>query len=646
MLKETAVAEEPAIPEAKPKETAVAEEPATPEAKPKETAVAEEPATPEAKPKETAVAEEPATSETVRIATSKLESILLESEELLAAKLAAELLADELQKLGNYLIDWEAQWAKVSSDVRILRHSLNTDGKYNPHETRLLEFIDLNYNNIKSIEEKLGELERIARRDLHNLSGISDNLLDDTKKVLMFPFSSVVEALPKYVRDLSKEQSKNIKLVINGDNIEIDRRILNEIKDPLMHMIRNCIDHGIEKPEERKNKGKPTQGIITISISQKTGNSVELIVSDDGAGINVAGLRKTAVKNGIISREKANKMSDKETLSLLGRSGISTSPIITDISGRGLGMAIVTEKIEKVHGRISIDTLPDKGTTFTITLPLTVAIFRGVIVRIEEKLFALPTSNVERVLRIKKENIKTIENRKTVKVNEQILPLVNINEVLELPTEESEESISDYLSVLVLTYAGKKLAFKVDEIVNEQEMLVKNLGAQLSRVRNILGISIMATGKMVPVINIGDLIQSAMKITPSKVVSKGKTITKKQAVMVVEDSITSRMLVKNILEAAGYNVKTAVDGIDAFSTLKVEEFDLVVSDVDMPRMNGFDLTAKIRADKKMSELPVILITALGSREHRERGIEVGANAYIVKSDFDQSNLLEIVHKLI
>jgi two-component system chemotaxis sensor kinase CheA len=605
---------------------------------------------PKVENKETSVNVATEKDEVVRITTSKLESILMEAEELVSAKLAADHLVSEIQNLSNHLAEWDSQWTRISPNVRSFRKSQETGdklikGKKISTELRLLEFIDWNYGSIKSMEDDLVKLARIAKRDMHNLSTMTDNLLEETKRVLMFPFSSLVEVLPKLVRDLSREQGKDIKLVISGERIEIDRRILDEMKDPLIHLMRNCIDHGIEKPEERRRKGKSPQGTITIAISQKTNSSVEILVSDDGAGINTSDIRASAVKRGIITSDEADKLGEQETLSLLGRSGISTSPIITDISGRGLGMAIVIEKVEKVHGTISIETHPDRGTTFRITLPVTVAVFRGVIARLDERFFAIPTNNVERAVRIRKDIIKTIEDKETIQIDGHILSLVRLKDILELPYEESEKTSPDYVPVLILTYAEKELALLVDEVVNEQEILVKSLGPQLPRVRNILGVSIMATGKMVPVLNIADLMKSAIKVTPGRTVTV-KTEAKKQSVMVVEDSITSRMLLKNILEAAGYYVRTAVDGVDAFNALKTNSFDLVVSDVDMPRMNGFDLTAKIRADKKLSELPLILVTALESREHRERGVEVGANAYIVKSSFDQSNLLETIRRLI
>ncbi|MBI4285832.1 MAG: hybrid sensor histidine kinase/response regulator [Chloroflexi bacterium] len=612
---------------------------------------ARQPETPQAERQVPLAAEKPTLTETVRIASSRLEAILLEAEELLAARLAADQLAAELRELTGHLAAWEAQWARLYPDVRGIRRSLEAKDKSGQDKseaqvTRLLDFLDWNYSGIKVVEEQFGRIVRTAERDRHDLANVTDNLLLDMKKVLMLPFASLVETLPKFVRDLSREQGKDINLVISGQDIEIDRRILEEMRDPLMHLVRNCVDHGIEKPEDRSRKGKPPQGTITVAISQKTSSNVEILVEDDGAGINTAEVRKAAVKRGVISAEEDAKLSEREALSLLGRSGVSTSPIITDISGRGLGLAIVREKVEKVRGTVSIETHPGAGTAFRITLPLTVATFRGVIVRLGERLFALPTSNVARALRAKRDEIRTVENRETIRFDGQVLSLVRLGDVLELPGEESDKDSPDYMPVLVVAHAEKRLAFLVDEIINEQEVLVKGLGPQLSRVRNILGVSVLATGRMAPVLNVADLVKSAVKAAPARVTATKAAEPKKKPILVVEDSITARMLLKNILEAAGYYVKTAIDGVDAFTILKTESFDLVVSDVDMPRMNGFDLTAKIRADRKLAEMPVVLVTALESREHRERGVEVGANAYIVKSSFDQSNLLEVIRRLI
>ena len=383
---------------------------------------------------------------------------------------------------------------------------------------------------------------------------------------------------------------------------------------------------------------------------------IEITLSDDGKGINKEYLLKAAIKSGNLSSEDAQKLDPKEILSLIYQSGVSTSSIITDISGRGLGLSIVREKVEKLNGRISVETEVNTGTTFHIILPVTLATFRGILVKLQEFMFILPTMNVERVLKVDPEKIKTVENHETIMIDDQILPVADLGEVLGLTEHnhvgsgkmETGLGNSNQIRIVVLISGKHRIAFKVDDVLDERQVLVKGLGKLLSRVKNISGATVLGSGKVVPVLNITDLMKSAFR-SAEKIkgqISLEKTTDKIKKILVAEDSITARTLIKNILETAGYQVSTAVDGTDAFTMAHSDKFDLIVSDVDMPRMNGFELTAKIRNNKKLSEVPMVLITALESREDRERGIEVGAYAYIIKSSFDQANLLEIIKKLI
>ncbi|MEP6878403.1 MAG: response regulator, partial [Nitrosospira sp.] len=313
------------------------------------------------------------------------------------------------------------------------------------------------------------------------------------------------------------------------------------------------------------------------------------------------------------------------------------------------------EKVERLGGSIVIKSSPDDGTAFHLLLPLTLANFRGVLVRANGQLFVIPSTSVERVVRINKKDIRTVENRETVLLDERPVSLVRLGDVLELPRPAAADTAmdaQDNASALVLGSGLARIAFQVEEILGEQEVLVKALVRPLTRVRNVAGASVLGTGRVVLVLNVADLLKSAVKRPPVTLAAEHPLPAEKHekamkpSILVVEDSITSRTLLKSILESAGYRVSTAVDGVDGYTTLKTGAFDLVVSDVEMPRMDGFGLTAKIRADKQFTRLPVVLVTALGSREHRERGIDAGANAYIVKSSFDQSNLLEVVQRLI
>ncbi|MDD5036400.1 MAG: response regulator, partial [Methylococcaceae bacterium] len=320
---------------------------------------------------------------------------------------------------------------------------------------------------------------------------------------------------------------------------------------------------------------------------------------------------------------------------------------VTDISGRGLGLAIVQEKVVKLNGTLTFDSRPNAGTTFRLVLPLTLATFRGVVIRCGEYPFIVPTVNVDRVLRIDRNQVKTVENCKTIRIRNELVALVKLAEVLELRAKPVAEAAAK-MQVIVIGGGSGRIAFEVDEILNEQEVLVKPLGKQLTRVRNISGATILGTGQVAPILNVSDLLTSAMHWSTASI--PRQTIEKieeeAKSLLVVEDSITTRTLLKNILEASGYDVGTAVDGLDALTQLRERSFDLVVSDVMMPRLNGFELTAKIREDKRLTEIPVVLVTAQESLEDRERGIEVGANAYIVKSSFDQSNLLETIRRLV
>ncbi len=566
-------------------------------------------------------------AETIRISAAQLDALLLQAEEMVSVKFATGRRAADLGELK-----------KIFDVLK------KTNKKNRPRGRDRRQNEDDNDSYMKLFEGALTKIVKAAEVDYRSLGAMVDTLLEDIKRTMMLPFSSLLDILPVLVRNLARDAGKEVELSVRGEELEIDRRVLEEIKDPLTHLVRNCIDHGIEAPHDREKKKKAPRGKIGIAVSSRD-NKIEIAISDDGAGIDASGVKSAAVKSGFISQEEADRLRDREALLLVFGSGMTTSPIVTDISGRGLGLAIVREKVEKLNGTIEIDSQPDTGTTIKMIVPLTLASFRGVLVRVGEHLFVLPSSNVQRAARIKKEDIRTIENRETLFFDGQPVALARLGNVLELQSGPSQ-TVGSHLQAVVLGSAEKRMAFITDEVLCEQEVVVKPLGRQLARVRNISGATILGNGKIVPVLNISDLMKSAVKAAPVFAGAVAGVPEKRMSVLVAEDSITARTLLKNILESAGYDVRTAIDGIDAFTALKAGEFDLVVSDIDMPRMNGFDLTAKIRADKRLAELPVVLVTALESREDRERGIDAGANAYIVKSSFDQSNLLEVIRRFI
>lgn len=588
-------------------------------------------------------------AETIRVEAAKLDSILLQAEELISIKLTGEQRISEFEDILTLFGPWKKELQKARTRAQVweqyqVKQQLDPEGSP-PDSTKLF---DWSYSRLLEVEAKLMDLKKALSSDLRTNGILVDHLLEGTKTVLMLPFSTLLKALPKMVRDISHQQNKEIDLVVSGGEIKVDKRILERIKDPLVHLLRNSIDHGIEKPATRLAKNKPVSGTISISISQVEGTKIEVLLSDDGSGIDLVRVLENTVNHGLISQEDAKVLDEQSVLNLIFQSGVSSSKIITDISGRGLGMAIVKEAVDKLGGSISIETGKDKGTVFRICLPLTLATFRGILVREFGQIFTLPTTSVERVLRIRKDEVRSVENRETVAVEGVPLSLVRLGTILGLDPLAAGAEEQNLMTVVILKSGQRSMAFAVDRLLNEQEILIKGLGKLLVRVRNIAGATVLGSGQVVLVLNVVDLMRSATRFaqTTSTVPLAAKAVAKRKTALVVEDSITSRTLFKNILASAGFDVHTVVDGMEAWIVLQEKPFDIVISDVEMPRMNGFDLTAKIRGETRLAELPVILVTSLVSRQDRERGVDVGADAYIVKSSFDQSNLLEVVRRLV
>jgi two-component system chemotaxis sensor kinase CheA len=591
-------------------------------------------------------------AETVRIAVVKLDARLVEAEEMLTVKLTMGQRARDLHALAHRFEAWREDCTTVEPGVRALRQAMDrpAPGRAGPSPSpglaRLLEFFDWNLDHLKSFESKVTALTQAAEQDRHVIGKLVDDLLEDSKKLLLLPFATLSASFPKLVRDLCRDRGKEADLTISGENIEIDKRILEEMKDPLIHLLRNCIDHGIETATERKRRSKSARATIKLEVAQISGNKVQITVSDDGAGIDTAKVKESAVKHGLLTAEDAARLDESEAQALIFQSEVSASPIITQLSGRGLGLAIVWEKANKLGGSVSVESQEGRGTVFRIVLPATRATFRGILVEAAGQRLVVPTVQVERVARARPDDIRTVEGRETLSFDGRAVSLVWLADALELPQVERKDMSPSGMPVIVVGRNEHRVAFAVDEVLDEQEVLVKPLVKPLSRVRNIAAATVLGSGQVAPILNVADLLKSARKVVGAPARAAGPKPVQARAVLVVEDSITSRMLIKNILESAGYKVKTAVDGMEAFTLLRTETFDLVVSDIEMPRLNGFDLTARIRADQKLAELPVVLVTALETREDRERGIDAGANAYLVKSSFDQSNLIEAVRRLI
>lgn len=588
----------------------------------------------------------------VRVDTAKLGSMLLHAEEMISLKLTGRRHIHDLKQVSHSVDLWREKWGRSDKPLRQLRKEAQTisAGKpcaaptYTPEIWRFLEWAN---DFIATLSQDIKTLAQAQDQNHRTLTRMVDELLAETKSVVMQPCSTLLALFPKMVREIAMQQKKEVDLQIHGGAIEVDRRILERIKPSLLHLIRNAVDHGIEAPAERLSLGKPAQGTIAINISPLEGDKIEIAITDDGSGLDLANIRQSAIAQKVVSKEQIHELDARQTAALIFCSGVSAAPIVTELSGRGLGMAIVQEAVEELAGVLSMENRPGQGVHLTMRLPITLSTFRGVLVQAGKELFILPSSQVVAVLKLNKQTLRTVENRSTIPYMGKPLSLAGLAEVLGLTdfSTKQEESIK----VVVLASGSLRMGFQVDEVIEELEVLVKDLGKQLRRVVNLAGCTVLGNGKVVPIINVRDLLRSATTggMGQQQTADDGQqAASARKSILVVEDSITSRTLLKNILEMAGYQVKTAIDGQDGLSCLKTSDVDLVISDIEMPRMNGLELTTAIRNDPRLIDLPVILVTTLSSREDRERGIDAGANAYIVKSNFDQSNLLEIIGKFI
>ncbi len=582
---------------------------------------------------------------TVRVSTQRLDALLFHSESLLQHRLEAQSLS---RQLGEHVLACTPQQGRQISarTLEQLRSSLAALPASSQGGLRLLfDYLDWSQAQLDRLHFAAVQLDKAGKHLAQGLTQLSAGLTDELQSTLLLAGSHLIEGLPAMVQDLARQAGKRVDLQVRGSHLQIDKRILDELRTPLTHLLRNALDHGLETPQQRIACGKPELGRVQLELLQESADRFELRVRDDGRGLDLAQLKARAVSAGLLDQAQAEALGAAEAAKLVFSSGLSTSAMITDLSGRGLGMAIVQEVVERLGGRIELESSPGQGCCFHLHLPLSLSTFRAVIVRIAERTFAVPALAVERCLRLPASALKNLENRPSVVFQQQVLAVWSLAEVLGLATQARD---AGKLTLLLLKVRGERFALLVDELLGDQEITVKNLGKQLLRVRNLLGATLLGDGQLVPILHPGDLYRSAQETRVSALAqsTEASSGTPLQRVLIAEDSFTSRGLLKAILEAAGYQVATANDGLEAWNSLKQAQFDLLVSDVEMPRMDGFTLTSRIRADRELDSLPVVLVTTLGTAEDRARGLEAGANAYLVKSGFEQDSLLDAIRRLI
>lgn len=589
------------------------------------------------------------TGATVRIAAEKLDSLLAKSGELLIARRRVASRTSEVAELRDLASHWKSEWDVVHKLFR--KHKLLVDsadqaagGSRLMHiKARAAEALIAHRDRIRLLEKRLDRLVATIQADGRHLDTTCDALDDEIHQVRMLPFAEACRGLDRVARDVARTCGKKVELKVEGEDVEIDRSVLEGLRDPLLHLVRNAVDHGLEPSDKRRDAGKEPLGTITISAALR-GSEVEVIVDDDGGGINLESIRKK------IRQKNLPEPTDEAGLvRMLFHASFSTASVLTDISGRGVGLDVVQSTVENLHGTVQVAFQPGRGSQFIIRVPLTLTTIRNVLVEWGGQTYGIATSSVEQLVRFSDDSLGSMGGRPVLLLGNEPVPLSTLGEVLGMPTLQSGRAETGKQLAIVLCIGQQRAAVVVDAVMAEQEVVVKSLGRRIRRVRQVSGAALLASGRIALVLNVANLLRAALETESTWTLAPDEnTEARRQSsrILVVDDSLTTRTLVRSILETAGFDIEVAVDGEDGWARIQEIRPDLVVADVDMPKMNGFELTSTIRRSNQFSNLPVILVTARQTDEDKTRGVQAGANAYIVKANFDQQNLLETIEQLI
>jgi two-component system chemotaxis sensor kinase CheA len=542
----------------------------------------------------------------------------------------------------------EKRNSKTDDSIRVSTASIDRISSYMEDlQANKIGFQD-HYEELKRTvtSNKLSKYIESIKTRIGTMDVITSALQDELRMLRLVPVSVLFDALPRYARDISHDLNKKIILEITGDEIKIDKMILERLKDPLNHLLRNCIDHGIESNEIRQKEGKPESGQIKIDIKEKE-NQVCITITDDGKGIDVKKVSDVALAKNMVSKTELDAMNETEILSLIFQHGFSTKEMITDISGRGIGLDVVKNNIENMNGYVQVHTSLGKFTTFTLHLPLTLSSERGLLIKMAQQLFVVPTSAVKRVLAIKADDIFSVEGGQAIMFDQRPVPFCALSDVFALPQRHDVDPTN--MPVIILTNMQKAVAILVGDVIGEREIVIKPLQPPLDAVSCVSGGTLYGNNQVVPILDSVELIDRALTVEKSyQSVSEVKESEEieRPHILVVDDSITTRTLEKNILESRNYQVTVAVNGKEAWDMIQKRKFSLIITDIAMPIMDGFELTDMIKQSDKFNQIPVVIVTSLGSDEEKKRGVTVGANAYIIKHEFESGALLEIIEQLI
>jgi two-component system chemotaxis sensor kinase CheA len=586
--------------------------------------------------------------ESLRVPVDKLNQLMADASELLVAKMQMETRQTRLNDLRKQLARWGREWRAIRAAyirlARRLQEGAQAPDALPPEVGIMMRFLESNQRYLNQANRELTQLAQATSQSNLQLATLTERLQEDVANLRMMPFDSMVGAFQRLVRDTARDLGKQAVLDVEGAHVEIDKTVLEALKDPLLHLLRNALDHAIETPQARIMADKAPLGRIVLAVEQR-GNEIVIQVRDDGRGIDPVHVRQRAVQRGLISQAEADLLNDDEARLLIFSSGFSTTEQVTALSGRGLGMDIVRGRIEALRGRVSLASVLGQGTSVTLRVPVSLTRLRCILLSVGGEEYAVPSVMVARMATLQRDAIYHAGGREMVNLNDQAVPLVALSSLLGVPSHADEDA---QVRLIALQSAERVVAFEVDELVSEMELVLKPLGREVAGVVGIAGAALLGSGDVILVLDANDLVRQALgeALRPRLRLNISESAPRRRRVLVVDDSITTRTLEKNILEAVGFEVTVAVDGVEAWSAVLETLPDVVVSDVEMPNMNGLELTRQIKGDARTQHLPVILLTSLSKPEQQEAGLRAGANAYLVKSRFDQRELLETIQAVL
>lgn len=579
--------------------------------------------------------------ESLRVSLSRLQSIAALAQDLQMARIAMSEHFNDVQSL-------EQQLGKIETLLRPWRNAPDRLRAPNagvaPEFAQAAKHALTAFSQLRRHVATLGKSMRATVGRTHHLNAA---LQSDIRMLQLVPVANLLRPMARMARDIGRELGKQVELHIDGDQIEVDRAVLDGLRDPLTHLLRNAIDHGLELPDERRAAGKNEAGNLWLDVGS-AGGQIVLKVRDDGRGIDADKIVEIALSRQLVQADELAHLDQQGKLGLIFRPGFSTRDAVTELSGRGVGLDVVTANVRKLKGTVRLDTQPGRGTTFTLTLPLTLSTERGLKVRAGGENLLIPSIAVDCVREIARSEILNVAASQTLLLAGQSVPLRDLAAALELPTRTDTQADAP-LRVVVLSKAHSRVAFLVDEVVGEREIVIKRLPPPLHTAPNISGATLTGRGEIVMVLHADELVERALRHEGPVLLPQIETTPEKAhlaRVLVCDDSITTRTLQKNLLESKGYRVTLATDGQMGWELLQHGDFDVVVTDIEMPRMTGIELTDRIRKSQDHAELPVIIVSSLAREEDRLRGMQVGADAYIVKGEFESQAMLDALSQLV